>query len=134
MDTEVKKIHSPLFPVSKQEDGLEKFLVFGVPLVPDVPDLQGDVISAEEIEDAAHDFMLVSQELGTDHTELQQGLAIVQSFIAPVNFTLGGKKVVKGSWVIVVKVKDTEIWQKIKLGEFGGFSIQGRSQVETLAA
>lgn len=127
----------PLIPITKSDHD-EQFLFAAIALVPDVIDAQDHGITAEEIEDTAHQFMLDSQAIGADHDQdvfdFGSKLRLVESFIAPVAFSMGGVRVLKGSWVLVIKVLDTGLWQRVKNGEFGGLSIDGRGHIEEAAA
>lgn len=103
----------------KQED---KRLVYGIVLEPETVDAQGDIVSAAEIEESAHGFMLESQVIGRDHEQTAPA-RIVESYIAPADLTIGGQSVRKGSWVMGVKVQDDAFWEQVKNGEYTGFSI-----------
>ena len=105
----------------------------GPVLIPNRTDAQGDRISADEIEKTAHDFMMKSQMLGTDHEQTNFAVRVVESFVAKSGFTMNGKAITKGTWVIVAKVGDTDVWQRVKNGELNGFSIEGFSQSEAAA-
>lgn len=116
-------------PIAKSDS--EQRLVYGVVLEPDVEDAQGDVITADEIERAAHRFMhkyaTRRADLGTDHTRDvgRDRLAIVESMVAPIDFTLGSQRVRKGSWVLTAKVLDPALWAGVKQGVYTGWSIEG---------
>jgi DNA adenine methylase len=101
---------------------LERQIVYGIVLQPGVIDKQGDKISADEIEKAAHKYALTPMVIGKGHKE-QIKAKPVETYIAPIDFELGGQEVLKGSWVMAVKVMDTELWTMVKEGEFTGFSI-----------
>lgn len=103
-----------------------KHLVSGVVLQPGIADSQGDIMSADDIETAAHDFMMKSQAIYTQHTDEAPNVRIVESFIAPAAMKVGDESVVKGTWMMVVKVLDEEIWKSVKGGKYTGFSIRGR--------
>lgn len=107
-------------PILKADE--EKRLVYGIVLEPDFKDAQGDVITSPEIEKAAHKFIMEGREIGDRHT-YQADAKVAESYIAPVDFRMGGQDVKKGTWIIAVKVYDDAIWQKIKAGEYTGFSI-----------
>jgi Putative phage serine protease XkdF len=111
----------------------EKKLVYGVVLVPEVEDLQEDIISAEEVEKAAHGFMAKYRTAGEMHKTEAPAIP-VESYIAPMTLDLGGEEpIAKGSWVIVMKVLDDVFWtEKIKSGEYAGFSIGGYSYREKI--
>jgi DNA adenine methylase len=101
----------------------EKRLVYGVVLVPDEEDLQGDVISAEESRKAAHGYLLKRRVLGEMHVRAPEGVDLVESYIAPLDFELGGMPVSTGSWVICVHVPNDAVWGKVKDRTYTGFSI-----------
>lgn len=103
---------------------VERRLVYGVVLEPDSTDSQGDVLDSETIEKAAHDYMRHSQTIGDQHDDAADA-KVVESFIAPVDYEAAGETIKKGSWVMVVKVMDDELWALCKAGEYTGFSIGG---------
>lgn len=99
-------------------------IVYGIVSEPDTIDLQGDRLSKEEIEKACHRFMLTSQRIGKEH-EGPAKADIIESYIAPLDFTCGGQTVRKGSWVMAVKIHDPDLWEAVKSGNITGFSIAG---------
>ena len=105
----------------------EKRLVYGVVLVPDEVDSQGDVARAEVIEEAAHDYLASSRAVSKMHMEPATA-SVVESYIAPCDLRLSENEVKKGSWVITVKVGDEELWGRIRSGEYGGFSVGGLAE------
>lgn len=113
----------------KKSDGV-KHVVYGVVLEPDVEDLQGDIISAEEIEQAAHNFM-ASYQIIVDRHEAMADARPVESYIAPIDFEMAGQTIKTGSWVMAVKIFNVDLWDKIVAGEYTGFSIGGRANAET---
>jgi len=122
-----KSILSILVPIHKSDSA--KQIVYGVVLTPDEEDLQGDIITAEEIEKTAHNYMAKSRVVGSNHKS-QMKAHVVESFIAPdvMNFEDGpyGKQVVnKGAWVLGVKITDPKEWKKVESGEYSGFSVGG---------
>lgn len=102
----------------------EKRLVYGVVLAPDEFDLQEDILSFDTIEKAAHNFLVRSRILGEQHLTKAKA-EVVESFLAPVDYPMGEELVKKGSWVVVTKVHDDELWGDIKKGVYTGFSIGG---------
>src|SRR5699024_7984040 len=80
--------------INKEE---EQQLVYGVVYEPDVEDAHGDIMSATEIEKAAHIFVKDARNIDTQH-DFESGVGeVVESYIAPTNFTLGEQEIVKGS-------------------------------------
>ena len=109
----------------------EKRLVYMVVMEPGDPehlDTQGDFTKADEIEEACHDFMnryrLGKAGLGLQHERVIEG-HIKESYIAPQDLEIGGKPVLKGSWVMVAYVAEEEVWKSVKSGELTGASIGG---------
>jgi hypothetical protein len=112
----------------------EKHIVYGKALVPDRVDSQGDIVSKQDIETAAHNFLINIQKAyaelvssGTNTTNASQiGLMhkvfkgvggfgyVVESYIDP-----------SGSWILGTMVTDPTIWQMIKDGQITGYSIGG---------
>jgi hypothetical protein len=112
----------------------EKHIVYGKALVPDRYDLQGDLVTKEDVEKAAHAFMINIQKAYADlvcgiksgSKASQIGLMhkvfkgvggfgyVVESYIDP-----------EGSWVLGTKVTDEKVWKMIKDGVITGYSIGG---------
>lgn len=101
-------------------------IVYGVVLEPGTTDSQGDVTTEAEIFKAMHDYMLKHQTINLQHTPVEVDTVIVENFIAPVDMEISGEKVVKGAWVMGVKVLNDVVWKAIEDGTFTGYSIEGR--------
>lgn len=117
---------------TKRDD--DKFLVFGVASAADVVDSQGDVITADDLEKAAYDFVRFSGEGCEMHRKW--GVArLIESFFVTADKAemLGVNKDFIGKWFVGFKVNDAETWQKIKNGDLSMFSIGGRAVREVLA-
>jgi DNA adenine methylase len=120
-------------PIAKADT--ERRLVTGMVLVPETVDAQGDIISAEAIEGAAHDFLARynrETELGVQHKSFNGQAELVESFLAPVSYTLEGRMILQGTWMITVHVTDDATWEKVKEGAITGFSIGGTAKVRRL--
>jgi len=98
-----------------------------------VVDAQGDWISEEVIEKAAHQYVRdynKGTEMGLMHRVFgENGIELVESWVAPIAFKLNNKPVKKGSWVMTAHISDDTVWKKIKKGEITGFSIGGVATV-----
>ncbi len=115
-----KSVYSP---IRKVDEALH--WVTGVVLEPDTVDLQGDVISAEDIRKAMEGFMLKSQAIGHQHKALAKA-SVVECYRAPFDFMLDGRELIrKNSWVLTVKVLDETLWHDVVSGKITGFSIGG---------
>lgn len=112
-----------------------KKIVFGKALVPDKEDTQGDIVSKQDVEETAHNFLINLQkayvellnngvnttkasEIGFMHTVFK-GVGgfgyIVESYIDP-----------DGSWVLGTKITDDTVWDMIIKGEITGYSVGGK--------
>lgn len=101
----------------------EKRIVFGPVLIPDEPDTDGDVVSAEHIEKVAHKFVEEYGNIDLQHSLNNVG-KLVESYILPMDMDAGdGKIIPKGSWMMGVRVTDDDVWEAVKDGRLGGFSI-----------
>ena len=131
------------FDITKTDE--EKRLVTGPVLIPENIDLQDDIISEEEIRRTAHDYMVKlafrddpeflaelglnsRSERGFMHTEFSRKVSVVETYLAPVDFTMNGRMVKAGTWVMTMKVHDDEAMQLVLAGKITGFSIGGRSK------
>jgi len=113
---------SVVVPIRKVDQYQHK--VYGVVLSPDEVDLQGDMISAEEIEKASDLYMERYQQVGFQHERIVDAY-VVQNFIAYSDYMLGSELVKKGSWVMCIKVVDSGLWEKVLSGDISGLSIGG---------
>lgn len=111
----------------------EQMLVYGVVYEPStednlVLDSHGDYMIAEQIEKAAHSFMLKAQNIDTQHNFVEGAGNVVESYIAPADFEVDGETITKGSWVLVTKA-EPDVWEAIKKGEYTGYSLAGTATV-----
>lgn len=97
----------------------EQRLIYGEVLVPDETDLQDHTITAAEVEKAAHGYALTPMVIGQGHRR-KAGARPVETYIHNPEIT---KDVKPGSWIMVVKVDDDDLWEGVKKGEYNGFSI-----------
>ena len=93
-----------------------------------VVDRQGDVITAEEMEKAATNFMLgarngLTMHKGEPTTTIVHSLPLTKQVMDAFGITSD-----KEGWLIAVKVHDDDTWDRMKKGEFTGFSIGGRAR------
>lgn len=105
-----------------------KQIVYGVVLTPGLEDSQGDVVTAEDIEKAAHAYLVTSRKHDVQHDEHQAAVETVESYVAPEDMTVAGQRVIKGSWVIGTHVSDPDTWRRVRKGELTGFSIGGTGE------
>ena len=113
----------------KGVDPNDERYVLGIVLEPEVVDAQGDIYSADEIRAAAHRFMEEFGGLGLMHRLRVNGeVKVLESFLAPTDFTVGDITVRKGTWMLAVRVLSDELWDRVKNGDLTGFSIGGSAR------
>lgn len=101
--------------------------VLGPVLVPEEFDKQGDIISADVIEETAHNFMARSQKIGLMHERhigTRNGVP-VESYIQRAKGKIGGVEVSKGTWMLGVQIYNRELRDAALDGSLGGFSVGG---------
>ena len=111
----------------------ERQLVYGWALVStehgeELVDRQDDVVSTDDLRDAAHDFIKGDRTLGRMHRTMGVG-EVVESVVLSKGLqrALGIDLGVEG-WFVGVHVSDPETWQSVKKGELRMFSIGGSGE------
>ena len=114
--------HAEIVKVDK-----DKRFALAPALIPDKPDSDGEFVTAEEIERAAHDFMAWYQMITYMHAVPleRRDVAIVESYILRESTRIGGRKLPAGTWMLGLKIFDDKLWDKVKKGELKGISIGG---------
>lgn len=107
--------------IKKFDDELR--IVYGEVYAPNVPDSQGDYMTAETIRKMAHRFLSKgrTKAVDTNHDNELNGSIIVESFVA----RKGDPEFIEDSWVCGVHIPSAELWKKVKSGEINGFSLEG---------
>ena len=119
------------FEISKLDD--DKRLVFGWASVLEnedgspLEDLQGDVISPDELENAVYKFVLDSRKAGEMHQRTEGIGRLVESFVLTPEkaAVLGIEK--RAGWWVGFKIDDDSTWSEVKKGNFRMFSIGGKA-------
>lgn len=94
-------------------------------------DYHGHFTTSTEIRKAMIGFMEVLHKTKAEPHNIQHksGMvprtAIIENYQAMSDFDLGGNSVLKGSWVMGVKVYDQSLRKSIERGDITGFSIEG---------
>lgn len=105
-----------------------KQIVYGAVLVPNEEDTQGEFVTTQDVETAAHGWMASSRVIGAEHGAPIDAVP-VESYIAPSDLEFDGPfghtVERKGTWMLGVKINDPEQWQKVMSGEYTGFSVGG---------
>ncbi|MCK5601946.1 hypothetical protein KAR91_08760 [Candidatus Pacearchaeota archaeon] len=112
-----------LLPVAKEDE--DERIVYGIVYESETVDSQNDKASEAEIRKAAYQFMEEVQTFRVNHKGPPIGVRVLENYIAPSSFKLKGQKVKKGSWVLVTRILDDDVWEKIKSGEITGYSMAG---------
>jgi hypothetical protein len=109
----------------------EKQLVSGFAVVyerggEEVVDYQGDVVDEEVVTKAAHEFMREYRHGKVLHRgdpvgEIVESAVLSRDVQKALGIDLG-----KSGWWVVYKVKDPDVWAKVKEGKLKAFSIGGR--------
>ena len=115
----------------KEYNNAHKIVTFAV-LVPDEEDLNGDIITADEVIKTAVDFAknLAEKKINFDHeagTETEEAW-FVETYILPVE--LDGLP--KGTWMVGIQFSD-DLYQKVVDQKIVGVSMEGWGDVETIS-
>ncbi|KKM48094.1 hypothetical protein LCGC14_1558010 [marine sediment metagenome] len=113
-----------VYPIDKA-DIADEHLVCGIVYEPDVEDAQGDKANEVEIRKAAYQFMEEVQTFRVMHKGKKVKVKVLESYIAPVDFTVAKQAIKKGTWVLTVRILDKKIWKAVKDGELSSFSMAG---------
>lgn len=98
-------------------------IVFGQVYQPNKIDGKGWYMDPSEVEKMAHRYMKLGDlrnTIDTNHDNVPNGCYPVQSFIA----RKGDPDYAEGSWVLGVKITNTDIWKQIVKGELNAFSME----------
>lgn len=124
-----------LIVVSKAANGDDvpddEVRMFGIVMMPEVPDSDGTVTSHAEIEGANLVFMRDFGTTGFMHAKaISDKVSIVQNVIAPIDFEFpadeGGKAIAKGTWYQELWSNDPDIVKAVKVDKtLTGLSIGG---------
>lgn len=115
----------------------EKRIVCGLALVPDkriyrrVNDKEFNIFFTKDTINQANQLFMERLNLNNvtiDHEKQVQGVSVVESWIVEDSkmdkSNLYNLNAVVGSWVVMMKVNNDEVWNDIKLGKYKGFSIE----------
>ena len=99
-----------------------------------VVDRQGDVVTLEEVEKSAYDYVVKSRVGGSQHKrdgdKPFHAADLIESFVVTEDKAKAmglGDNVPQGWWV-GFKVNDDNTWDKVKNGDVTGFSVHGRGK------
>lgn len=123
----------PLQILLEKED---KHIIVGCALVPDKPIYRRDgdeefyiKFSAETIEKLAHNYLANDRvySFSTDHKDVADDVYIIETWLKTSENDKSkdyGLDAPVGSWMVMAKVENEDIWKRIKDGELQGFSIE----------
>lgn len=103
----------------------------GTPVI----DAEGDTISIEELEAAAYEYMVYSRDAGEQHERTWgigraiESLVFTPEKLAAMDIPAG---TVPYGWWIGLHIEDSEVWEKLKDGDYLMFSIGGSAQREVV--
>lgn len=111
----------------------KKQIAYAAVLIPGEPDSDGDIVSAEKIEEVAHLWMEKYRNMDYEHT-LDVVAVPVESYILPVamHVNVGGEVInlPKGTWIIASKIYDPDVWAQVESGKIKGYSIMGTAMAD----
>lgn len=105
-----------------------KRIAYGAILVPGEEDSDGEVLSEERVEKAAHEWMEDYRHLDLQHSLNNAGVP-VESYLLPMPMTvkaLDGEEMFlpKGTWIMGGKANE-DVWERIESNELTGYSVMG---------
>ncbi len=136
MDKKVESMSPKQFVIAKVDEAQR--LVFGWASVAKdasgniLEDLQGDIVTMDELEPAAYDFVLHSR-VGTDlhpTDDVAKGQLVESLVVTPDKLTAMGLKAdtaPQGAWWVGFKF-DPETFAKVRAGDRTMFSIKGAAE------
>lgn len=126
-DSEDKGEKASVFKIFKVDK--KQQIAGGVVYEPDVVDSQGDQATAEEIQKAMYRFMETyatqSNRIRVMHKGKKLFFPIIEVFQPEQDIKKGGKIVKAGSWWMMIKIKNKDIWKQVEDGNITGFSMGG---------
>ena len=132
-------IHLSKHEIELKEVDAEKRILMGAALIPNkqiyrkndkTKDEYYIYFSEATIRKASELFLINANQNNStlEHSQKLKGMSVVESWIVESENDKSknyGFNFPKGTWVISMKVNNDEIWDKVKLGEVKGFSIEG---------
>jgi DNA adenine methylase len=134
-----KRVLAKAIKVVRKEEATEERFVLGIVLEPlkemGEADVQDDTYSADNVRKACHLFMSDYGNMGLQHQFNMNGkVKILENWISPDDCLIGNQTVIKGTWLMAVRIIDDVLWSDIKEGKLTGFSIGGYAKREPLIA
>lgn len=100
--------------------------ITGIVYEPLTEDAHGNYMTEQEITKAAYWFAKNGNQVDVQHSfEPLEKAAVVESYVAPCDMSVGEQAIKKGTWMMTVEVDDPDIFEKVQKGEITGFSMGG---------
>lgn len=101
--------------------------IYGIVLKANTEDLQGDIMSPDDIRVAMHEFMEEFRTINKNHTD-DIDACPVECWQAKEPGTLGNSRYNPGDWLMGVKIHDAEVLRAVQEGKLRSYSIEGVGQ------
>ncbi|MCK5610882.1 hypothetical protein KAR91_53910, partial [Candidatus Pacearchaeota archaeon] len=125
MGDKLKEIHKAAIKELYKANAVneDEHLFTAIVLRPDVPDSHGDIYDMETVEKASINYALHCGQANLQHLVNTDLASPVHTWISPSDSVLGEGEILKGDWVMTMKIHDEEIWKMCESGSFTGFSV-----------
>ncbi|MCM1497291.1 MAG: XkdF-like putative serine protease domain-containing protein [Clostridium sp.] len=97
-----------------------------------VVDLQGDVISSDELEQAVYNYVIDSRDAGEMHFRKGVGTLVESIVFTKEKQEALGIDLGKVGWFVGFKITDDQVWESVKKGKYAMLSIGGRGVREKI--
>ena len=97
--------------------------------MPNRVDHENQWASSETIEKACHIWMANGLKVFLEHSIPIDSVKVVENYTVLEDFKLGGRLIMKGTWIAVMHVPNDKIWEMIKSGDLKGGSVRGMSKL-----
>lgn len=121
--TDSSEVKAPNVFLVTRKDGTYEQVVMAEVLLPDTPNVYGDIYTRESIREFAYQFAIQGYGIDVNHDNVDvqgQEAVVVESFIARP----GDPNFIEGSWVVGMKILDSEVWQQVLDGTINGYSFE----------
>ena len=106
--------------IAKVQDNV----VYGIVLHANKPDLQGDIMSPDDIRKAMHEFMEEFRTINKDHAD-DINACPVECWQAKDAGLLGASEFGPGDWLMGTKINDPAMLAAVLAGDYRSYSIEG---------
>lgn len=108
-------------------------VIYAIVLKAGKEDLQGDIMSAEDIKTAMHDYMAQYRTINVNHAE-DINACPVECWQADRPGKLGERDYGPGDWLMGTRIDDPVIMQGVREGKYRSYSIEGVGVREPVGA